>query len=99
GTGGGMQAKPMPEAPTMWLPYVEVDDVAKTMGMAKKLGARIVVDTVNVGPGTMGIFQDPTGAALGVWQSAPASMPARKAGAKKSAAKTVAKKKTAKKRG
>ena len=25
GTGGGMQAKPMPEAPTGWMPYVQVD--------------------------------------------------------------------------
>ncbi len=31
GVGGGLQKKPMPEQPTAWLPYVEVDDVKATM--------------------------------------------------------------------
>lgn len=39
GPGGGMQAQPMPEAPVTWLPYVEVDSVAKTLAKAAK-GAR-----------------------------------------------------------
>ncbi len=69
-TGGGMQKKPMPDAPTSWLPYVEVDDVKKTIAKAKKLGAEIVVDFMPIGDmGAIGIFMDPSGAALGVWAS------------------------------
>ena len=34
GVGGGMQSKPMPEAPTGWMPYVQVDDVKATVAKA-----------------------------------------------------------------
>lgn len=67
-TGGGMQKKPMPDAPTSWLPYVEVKDVNATIAQAKKLGAEIVLEYQDIGDmGAIGIFVDPTGAALGVW--------------------------------
>jgi predicted enzyme related to lactoylglutathione lyase len=68
GTGGGMQKKPMAEAPTSWLPYVEVDDVKKTLAKAAKAGARVVQDYMEIGEmGAIGVFVDPTGAGLGVW--------------------------------
>jgi predicted enzyme related to lactoylglutathione lyase len=71
GTGGGMQKKPMPDAPTMWLPYVEVDDVKKTVDKARKLGANILVEFMEIGDmGAIGVFMDPTGAAIGVWATA-----------------------------
>jgi predicted enzyme related to lactoylglutathione lyase len=89
GTGGGMQKKQMPEAPTSWLPYVEVADVKKTIAKAKKLGALAVpLEFMPIGDmGAIGIFVDPSGAALGVW--APAKKPAKKAAkkAKKAARK------------
>ncbi|MDP1822336.1 MAG: VOC family protein [Archangium sp.] len=70
-TGGGMQVKPMPEAPTAWLPYVEVADVKKTIAQAKKLGASIALEYQPIpGMGAIGIFIDPAGAALGVWAPA-----------------------------
>lgn len=66
--GGGMQTRPMPEAPGAWLPYVEVADVKKTLADAKKLGAQIALDCQPLpGMGAIGIFIDPSGAALGVW--------------------------------
>jgi predicted enzyme related to lactoylglutathione lyase len=72
GTGGGMQKKPMAEAPTSWLPYVEVESVDKTLAKARKSGAQVVVERMEIpGAGAMGIFIDPTGAALGVWEPAP----------------------------
>jgi hypothetical protein len=78
GTGGGMQKKTMPEAPTSWLPYVEVDDVKKTIAKAKKLGAKIMVEHMAIGDmGAIGVFVDPTGAGLGVWELA--KKPAKKA--------------------
>jgi len=72
GTGGGMQKKPMPEAPAMWLPYVMVDDVKKTVAKARKLGAAVQVELMDIGEmGSIGVFTDPSGAALGVWAIAP----------------------------
>ena len=71
GPGGGMQKKPMPKAPTMWLPYVQVESVKKTIAKAQKAGAQIMVDYMEVdGMGALGVFVDPTGAALGVWEEA-----------------------------
>jgi uncharacterized protein len=92
GTGGGMMTKMMPEAPTMWLPYVAVDSVKNAIGKAKKAGAKILVESQDVmGQGRLGIFIDPTGAACGVWeqiakrdeQVAEKSMAKPKNGAKK----------------
>jgi hypothetical protein len=77
GVGGGMQTKAMPKAPTGWLPYVLVDDVKKTVTKARKMGARIMVPYQQLpGMGAMGIFVDPTGGILGVWQ--PEMKPARR---------------------
>jgi predicted enzyme related to lactoylglutathione lyase len=71
GTGGGMQKKSMPEAPTMWLPYVQVDDVKKTVAKARKLGASVQVDYMDIGQmGAIGVFTDPSGAPIGVWAAA-----------------------------
>jgi hypothetical protein len=78
GVGGGMQTKPMPNSPTGWLAYVQVDDVKTTVAKAKKLGAQIMVPYQTIpGMGAMGIFVDPTGGVLGVWQ--PDMKPARRA--------------------
>ncbi len=105
GTGGGMQPKPMPEQPVAWLPYVQVDDVKKSIAKAAKAGARVVVEYMPIGEnGAIGVFLDPSGAALGVWEMAKtAPKPAaKKAAAKKpakKAAKKAAPKKAAKKAG
>jgi len=91
GTGGGMQKKQMPDAPNAWLPYVEVDDVKKTVAKAAKAGAKVMLDYMPIGEmGAIGIFADPSGAAIGVWQ--------QKAEAPKAAAKKAGKKKAAKKK-
>lgn len=93
GTGGGMQQKPMPEAPTAWLPYVQVDDVKKTIAKAQKAGAAIALDYMDIGEmGAIGVFIDPAGAALGVWQMghASAKQATKKASKKKATSKKVA---------
>jgi predicted enzyme related to lactoylglutathione lyase len=94
GTGGGMQKKPMAEAPNMWLPYVQVDDVKATMAKAVKAGAKPALDYQEIGDmGAIGIFIDPAGAALGLWEmKTPAAAPpppAKKAAAKKAPAKAA----------
>jgi predicted enzyme related to lactoylglutathione lyase len=65
---GGIQKKPIPEAPTAWLPYVEVVDVKESLAKALEAGGIVVVDHQDIGEnGSIGVFLDSTGAALGVW--------------------------------
>lgn len=92
GVGGGMQVKPMPDAPTSWLPYVEVESVKATIAKAKKGGAAIVVEFMAIGGnGAIGIFMDPSGAPLGVWEPAKKAAPAPKKAAAKPAKKAAKK--------
>jgi hypothetical protein len=68
-SGGGMTKKMMPGQPTAWLSYVQVASVKKTMAKAEKAGAKSVVPFQEIGEmGAVGIFVDPQGAALGVWE-------------------------------
>jgi len=70
GTGGGMMQHPMPGAPSAWVPYVLVDDVAAATAKAKSLGATIIRDVSEVPDmGSFSILQDPTGGVMGLWQS------------------------------
>ena len=60
----------MPGAPSAWLAYVEVADIAAATGKARSLGAKIMQDVTEVvGMGWMSILIDPTGAVLGLWQT------------------------------
>jgi predicted enzyme related to lactoylglutathione lyase len=55
--------------PTAWTTYVGVDDCDATVELAKKAGAAVFVEPMDVmQAGRMAIFADPTGAVLGVWQ-------------------------------
>jgi hypothetical protein len=70
GTGGGIMQHPMPGAPSAWLAYVLVDDVAAATAKAKSLGATIIRDVTKVpNTGSLSILMDPTGAVLGLWQA------------------------------
>jgi predicted enzyme related to lactoylglutathione lyase len=94
GTGGGMQLKPMPDAPTGWMPYVQVDDVKATVAKAVKAGATVMLPFQEVGEmGSIGVFADPNGAVIGVWaaNAAPEAAAPEKAAAKKAAAKPAKK--------
>ena len=74
GVGGGMQKKQMPEQPTTWLPYVQVDDVEFTMAKVVKAGGTAMLAYQEIGDmGAIGIFQDPQGATLGLWAPKAAS--------------------------
>ena len=69
GTGGGMMKHPVPGAPSAWLPYVQVDDLAAATAKAKSLGATVMQEVTPVmDAGSFSIIVDPTGAALGLWQ-------------------------------
>ena len=69
GTGGGMMQHPMADAPSCWVPYVQVDNLSETTSNAKNLGATILKENCEVPDhGWFTIIQDPTGAVLGFWQ-------------------------------
>lgn len=70
GTGGGMMTHPMPGGPSVWLPYVLVDDIRAATEKARGLGARVIVESKSVTDiGWLSVIVDPTGAALGMWQA------------------------------
>jgi len=72
GTGGGMQAHPVAGAPSSWLAYVNVDDIHAATEKARKLGAKVMCEPMEVmGAGWLSIIVDPTGATLGLWKGTP----------------------------
>jgi uncharacterized protein len=61
GPGGGMMKHPVPNAPSQWLPYVQVDDLRASTDKAKSLGAQVMQDSIPVPDmGTFSILIDPT---------------------------------------
>jgi len=69
GTGGGMMADPTPAGPPHWMAYVGVDDIRAATTKAKELGAKVLVDVMEVGQfGFMSVITDPTGATLAMWK-------------------------------
>jgi len=74
GTGGGMLKNPMPGMPSLWLAYIEIDDVNASTAKARSLGAKVVRDVTEIpGMGWFSIIQDPTGAGFALWKPAPRS--------------------------
>lgn len=70
GTGGGLMKNPIPNTPTMWVPYVLVDDLTAATKKAKSLGAKIMKEETEVpGHGWFTIITDPTGGMLGLWKA------------------------------
>lgn len=69
GTGGGMMTNPVPDAPSQWLSYIQVEDVAASTKKAKDLGGTVLQDKTEVPNfGWLSIIRDPTGATFGLWQ-------------------------------
>ncbi len=72
GPGGGMMQQMIPGAPSSWLAYVQVDDIAASTAKAKSLGAKVMRDVTEVpNMGWLSIIVDPTGAPLGLWKPKP----------------------------
>jgi uncharacterized protein len=58
-----------PEVPPHWNSYVTVTDADEAVAKAKELGATVIEDAFDVMEvGRMGVFSDPTKAAICVWQ-------------------------------
>ena len=59
GTGGGLMKNPMPNAGSIWVAYVKVDDLKAATEKAKSLGATVIKDQVEVkGAGSFSIITD-----------------------------------------
>jgi uncharacterized protein len=70
GPGGGIMQHPMPGAPSLWIPYVAVDDVKTSTQQATSLGAHLIKDVTEVpNMGWFSIVSDPTGAVIGLWET------------------------------
>ncbi len=69
GTGGGIMKHPVPGAPSSWLAYVLVDDIAAATKKAKALGATVMKDVTEIPDvGWFSVIIDPTGASLALWK-------------------------------
>jgi hypothetical protein len=64
---GGIMQSPMTQIPAMWIPYLHVDDVDKTLARAQAMGAKIVVASREVpNVGRFAIIADNVGATVGL---------------------------------
>jgi len=64
---GGVMAQQNPEAPAMWLPWIEVTDVDATLSNIDAAGGRAVTPLMDVPTvGRMAVVADPTGGVFGV---------------------------------
>jgi predicted enzyme related to lactoylglutathione lyase len=54
--------------PVGWVPYINVDDLARKTKQAKALGAEVLRDCIAIPQGSFSIVRDPTGGVLGLWQ-------------------------------
>jgi predicted enzyme related to lactoylglutathione lyase len=53
---------------SLWLPYVEVDDIALTTERARELGARIALEPREGPAGWRSVIAAPAGAGVALWQ-------------------------------
>ncbi|HEV2361653.1 MAG TPA: VOC family protein [Acidimicrobiales bacterium] len=71
---GGMMDMPADvpaEVPSHWVVYFEVDDVDASVTAASDLGAKVLVPAMDIPPGRFAVIQDPIGAPLALFKSAP----------------------------
>ncbi len=69
GAGGGMMQAQSPEAPSQWIPFIEVEDVPRTTERVQALGGTILKGPAEApGYGWYSVMADPTGATFGIWK-------------------------------
>jgi predicted enzyme related to lactoylglutathione lyase len=70
--GGGQMRPEMMEsgAPSVWLTYVNVEDIDAAAARAAESGGNVFMGPMDVmDEGRLALIQDPTGAVVGMWQS------------------------------
>jgi len=66
----GIGPKQMAEQPSAWTVYIGASDADEIAKKAQAAGGTVIVPTIQVGDqGKMAIIQDPSGGAIGIWQS------------------------------
>ncbi len=70
GPGGGIMAKPMPEVPTAWMPYVLTEDLEASVKRVEELGGVVHVPPTPVTEhGAFAVIADPSGGVIGLWRN------------------------------
>ncbi len=89
---GGIQQKPMPDAPTKWVGYVGVESVDASVAKIKALGGTVFMERTEVpGMGWFAVAADPTGGTFAIWEPSPAGAQASGGQATKKAKKKAKK--------
>lgn len=66
---GLMQMPPEAGAPSMWIPYINMDDVDRSAGRVESLGGRIYIPPSNIPTvGRFSVASDPTGATFALFK-------------------------------
>jgi len=64
---GGVMKMPDPSVPSMWSPYVAVEDVDATVAKAGELGGAAIMEAMDVpNVGRIAVLKDPVGAVFGI---------------------------------
>jgi predicted enzyme related to lactoylglutathione lyase len=64
---GGLMKMPDPSIPSMWTPYVAVEDVDATVAKATELGGGTIMEAMDVpNVGRIAVLKDPIGAVFGI---------------------------------
>ena len=69
---GGLMKLPDPSIPSMWAPYIAVDDTDATVAKAGELGGSTVLEAMDVpNVGRIAVLSDPVGAVFGIIKPSP----------------------------
>src|SRR5262249_6967981 len=69
---GGLMKMPDPSAPSLWAPYIAVDDADDTVAKANELGGATVLEAMDVPKvGRIAVLKDPVGAVFGIIKPSP----------------------------
>jgi predicted enzyme related to lactoylglutathione lyase len=66
-SNGGIREVMPPDAPPHWLVYFGTEDAEAGLARAEELGATRLVGPMSIGPGTIGVVQDPQGAVFALY--------------------------------
>jgi uncharacterized protein len=71
---GGLMKMPEPSMPSLWSPYVAVEDADATLAKAGELGGETLMGPMDVpNVGRIGVLRDPVGAVFGIIKPNPQS--------------------------
>lgn len=69
---GGLMEMPDPSVPSMWSPYVAVEDADVTVAKAGELGGSTVIEPMDIPTiGRIAVLKDPVGAVFGIIKPSP----------------------------